>query len=32
MENIDAEFKDGILKIMVPRKEETNSKTSIEIK
>ncbi|MDE5587440.1 MAG: Hsp20/alpha crystallin family protein, partial [Bacilli bacterium] len=29
MENIDAEFKDGILKIMVPRKEEVNSKTSI---
>lgn len=32
MENIDAEFKDGILKIMVPRKEEVSSKTSIEIK
>jgi len=32
MENIDAEFKDGILKITVPRKEEVNTKTSIEIK
>lgn len=32
MDNIDAEFKDGILKITVPRKEEINTKTSIEIK
>jgi len=32
MENINAEFKDGILKITVPRKEEVSSKTSIEIK
>lgn len=32
MDNIDAEFKDGILKITVPRKEEVNTKTSIEIK
>lgn len=32
MDNIDAEFKDGILKITVPRKEEVDTKTSIEIK
>jgi len=32
MDNIDAEFKDGILKITVPRKEEIDTKTSIEIK
>ena len=32
MENIEAEFKDGILKITVPRKEETSRKTSIEIR
>lgn len=32
MENIEAEFKDGILKIMVPRKEEPVRKTSIEIR
>lgn len=31
-ENINAEFKDGILKIVVPKREETASKTSIEIK
>lgn len=29
---IDAEFKEGILKITVPKKEEVVSKTSIEIK
>lgn len=32
MDNIDAEFKDGILKITVPRKEEVDTKTSIEIR
>ncbi len=32
MDHIDAEFKDGILKITVPRKEEVETKTSIEIK
>ena len=32
MDNIDAEFKVGILKITVPRKEEVETKTSIEIK
>lgn len=31
-QNIEAEFKDGILKITVPKKEETNDKKFIEIK
>lgn len=31
-ENIDAEFKDGMLKIVIPKKEETNNQKFIEIK
>ena len=31
-QNIEAEFKDGMLKITVPKKEETNDKKFIEIK
>lgn len=31
-ENIDAEFKDGVLKIVVPKKEELDNKKVIEIK
>ncbi len=31
-ENIDAEFKNGMLKIVIPKKEETKNKNVIEIK
>lgn len=31
-ENITAEFKDGILKLVVPKKEEVETKKTIEIK
>ncbi len=31
-ENIDAEFKDGMLKIVIPKKEETDNQKFIEIK
>ena len=32
IENVDASFKDGVLKVVVPKKEAINNKKTIEIK